>query len=135
MTTKSGPRDRLVGLLRQFHLFAPVHMAVLVALGPLLARALPASASCEADMVGIARLTALLLYEVLAVPPLTLAAGLAARRRFRDPSARRVGTAALVLTMLVLAGADAYAVLAYFRQDPRVREFTVTVLKCAFAGR
>ena len=126
-----GPRP---ALLKQLHLFAPVHAVLFAAFGAALLPRIPLSAACEPRILGLARLTALALYEIFGVPLLTLAAAFAVRRRFRDPAAARAARVALVLLMAVFAWTAYSAAAAFLRQDARLRGFGVEVLRCAYDG-
>lgn len=127
-------RPLIVGTLKQAHLFAPFHALLFAALGGFLIRWVPVSAACEAQTAGLARLTLFSLYEILGVPLLTLAAGLASRKRFRDPYTAHAARVALVLMTLTFAGIAFSAAASFRRQDPRLRRFGVEVLRCAYDG-
>jgi hypothetical protein len=121
-------------MLKQLHLFSPVHAVLFAALGPLIARTIPLSATCEPRMVHLARLILLTLYEVTGVPLLTLASGLAVRRYFRDPYTRHAATIALVMMMLTFVAINASALASFLKMDPRMSAFAVSVVRCAFGA-
>lgn len=122
------------GMLGQVHLFAPVHMVVFAALGLAVARNIPLSAACDPKVLQLARLTVLVLYEILAVPLLTLLSAFAVRRRFRDPYTRHSAKVALVLLMTVFAAVISSGAAAFLREDARMRHFGGEVLRCAYDG-
>ena len=130
--TKPWPLIR--EMLKQVHLFAPVHTVLFAVLGLPLARLIPVCAACDPKVVEVARLTFLVLYEVLAVPVLTLLSAFAVRRRFRDPYTRHSAKIALVLLMTVFAGVIWSAAAAFMRQDASLRGFGGEVLRCAYDG-
>ena len=121
-------------MLKQLHLFAPVHMVFFAALGLPVARLIPASAACDPKVVQLARITFLVLYEILGVPLLTMLSAFAVRRRFRDPYTRHSAKISLILLMTVFAGVLWSAAAAFMREDARMREFGVQVLRCAYDG-
>jgi hypothetical protein len=121
-------------MLKQLHLFAPVHMVFLAALGLAVARLIPVSAACDPKVIQLARITFLVLYEILGVPLLTGLAAFAVRRRFRDPYTRHSAKVSLILLMTVFAGVLWSAAAAFMREDARMRDFGVQVLRCAYDG-
>jgi hypothetical protein len=120
--------------LKQLYLFAPVHAVLFATLGLPLARLVPVSAACDPKVIQMARLTFLVLYEVLAVPLLTLLSAFAVRRRFRDPYTRHSAKIALGLLMAVFAGVLWSAAASFMREDARLRGFGAEVLRCAYDG-
>ena len=121
-------------LAKQLHLFAPVHAVAFAVLGGVALRRLPMSGACDAQIVQLARITILALYEIACVPLLTLAASFAVRGRFRDPYTRHAARVSLVLLMGVFAWMFGSAALSYRRQNAQLRAFGREILRCAYDG-
>lgn len=129
---KTGPL--LLGVLKQLHLFAPVHALAFAVIGGVAMRRLPVSSACDPQIAGLARLSVFALYEILGVPLLTLAAAFAVRRRFRDPYTLHAARVALVLLTAVFAWIGWSAASSFLKEDARLRAFGVEVVRCAFDG-
>jgi len=118
----------------QLHLFAPVHAVAFAVLGGVLLRQVPMSAACDPQINQLARITVLALYELAAVPLLTLAAAYAVRGRFRDPYTRHAARVSLGLLMAVFAYMFWSAAASYRAQNERLRAFGGEILRCAYDG-
>lgn len=121
-------------LATQLHLFAPVHAVAFAVLGGVLLRQIPMSSACDPQIVHLARITILALYEIACVPLLTLAAAFAVRGRFRDPYARHAARVSLALLMGVFLWMFWSAASGFLRQDARLRAFGGEILRCAYDG-
>ena len=130
----AGTQPIVWGILKQLHLFAPVHAVAFSVLGGFALRPLRVSPACDPQIAHLARLTIFALYEIAGVPLLTLAAAFAVRRRFRDPYTRHSARVALVLLMAVYAWIIWSAASGFLKQDARLRAFGGEVVRCAYDG-
>jgi hypothetical protein len=121
-------------LVKQLHLFAPVHALAFSVVGGILLRQIPLSRECDPRILGLARITILVAYEVAVVPLLTLASAFAVRGRFRDAVTRHAALVSLILQMAVFAWMLGSAISSYRRQDERLRAFGAEILRCAYDG-
>lgn len=121
-------------LLKQLHLFAPVHAVAFAVIGGVLLRRLPLSPACDPQVAQLARVTIFAIYEIAVVPLLSLASAFAVRRRFRDPYTRHAARVALVLLIAVQCWILCLAAGAYRAQTPGLRAFGGEILRCAYDG-
>ena len=129
---KAGPL--IAVMAKQLYLSPPVHAVLFAAIGVKLIGHFPVSSACEPKIAGLAQMSLLVLYELLAVPALMLLTAILVRKRFRDPYAAHAARASLILMILTFAGIACSAAASFMKQDARLRRFGVEVLHCAYDG-